>query len=102
MEKLPVKQLTFEDINRVVMLTTCSDPDTLAQMMLACAGADSENATGGDCCRELLEFCKQEGIDPMPAIKKALEPSPLEKAIRSKGTIMGGSAIRVPFAYKER
>ena len=100
MAKVARQPLTLSDITRLTMLHTCSDPNMLAQMILASAGVDTENdPNGGSCCKELLEFCKQEGIDPMPAIKKALEPSPLEKAIRSKGTITGGSAIRVPFAY---
>jgi len=77
-------QLNLSDITRITMLKVCGDPDTLAQAMLASAGADAEYDTDGDCCRELLEFCKQEGIDPMPAIKKALEPSPFEKMFRSR------------------
>jgi hypothetical protein len=93
-------QLTLSDINRIVMLKTCSDPDTLAQMMLASAGVDGDNDTDGECCRELLEFCKAEGIDPLPAIKIALRPSILE--IKIGGTMTGGSAIQVPFTFKEQ
>jgi len=75
--------LTLSDITRLTMLKLCNDPETLAQVMLASAGADIENDTdNGECCKELLEFCKQEGIDPVPAIRKALEPTPFEKALR--------------------
>lgn len=76
--------LTMADINRITMLKFCNDPDTLASVMLASAAADTENDTDGDCCKELLEFCVAEGIDPMPAIRKALEPSPIEKAFRRR------------------
>ena len=92
------KQLTMSDIDRIVMLKTCSDPDTLANLMLASAGVDDENDTGGECCRELLEFCKQEGIDPLPAIKIAMRPSLLEMKIG--GTMRGGNEIRTPFTFK--
>jgi methanogenic corrinoid protein MtbC1 len=78
------KQLTMADITRLTMLYLCRDPDTLSQIMLASAGADAENDTDGSSCKELLEFCKQEGIDPLPAIKKALELSPFEKIFRSR------------------
>jgi hypothetical protein len=79
------KQLTMNDITHVTLLRLCEDPDTLAMAMLASAGTDRENDSGGECCKELLEFCKQEGIDPVPAIKKALEPSPFEKIFRRQG-----------------
>jgi methanogenic corrinoid protein MtbC1 len=78
------KQLTMADITRLTMLYLCRDPDTLSQVMLASAGADAENDTDGSSCKELLEFCKQEGIDPMPAIKKALEPTPFERSFRRR------------------
>jgi hypothetical protein len=67
----------MNEINRLTMLKIASDPDTLSLAMLASAG-------DGECCKELLEFCKMEGIDPLPAIKKALEPSPFEKLLRGR------------------
>ena len=75
--------LTMADITRLTMLHMCSDPDRLSGAMLAAAGADSENETDGECVKDLLNFCRQEGIDPMPAIRKALEPSPFMKIFKS-------------------
>lgn len=79
---MTTKQITMADINRITVLYMCNDVDRLAGAMLACAGTDDENDTGGECCKELLDFCKQEGIDPLPAIKKALGPSPFDKIWR--------------------
>jgi hypothetical protein len=74
-------QLSMGDITRITMLKLCSDPDTLAQMMLASSGADIEYDTNGATCKDLLEFCKREGINLGPAIKIALEPGSFERAI---------------------
>jgi hypothetical protein len=85
MAKVTKRPLTMADITRIKLLRLCEDPDTLAQAMLASAGADMENDPDNrSCCKDLLEFCKQEGIDPMPAIKKALEPGPFEMAFRRR------------------
>ena len=93
------KQITMSDINRIMMLKLCNDPETLAGAMLASAGADRELDNDGECCRELLEFCKQEGIDPLPAINIAMRPSLPEMKIG--GTFCGGFKIRTPFSFKE-
>ena len=79
MAKQPKPPITMNDINRITMLHMCGDPYSLARAMLACAAADDPESS-----KDLLEFCKQEGIDPMPAIKKALEPGPFEMAFRRR------------------
>jgi hypothetical protein len=76
--------LTLNDITRITLLKFCSDTEMLAQALISSAGADNKYDTDGGCCKELLEFCKQEGIDPMPAIIKAMEPGPFERKFRTR------------------
>lgn len=67
--------LTFDDINQITMRYICNDKQKLAGVLIAVA--DDE-----ECIHHILSFCEREGIDVLPAIKIALQPSPFMMAAK--------------------